>query len=161
MSWRNQRIDDRLIHGQIVVAWGAALRLARLVVVDDQAAASAWERELLASAAPGVQVSVLPLAEAVACWAAERGAAGDAMLLLRDLRTARVLVESGADVPAFTLGGLHYAPGKTKLNEYVYLDDADREDARALLRRGVKLEAQDVPATRPQVLTVLDPTLAP
>ena len=55
------------------------------------------------------------------------------MLVLRDLRAARALVESGADVPAFTLGGLHYAPGKTKIAEYLYLDDADREDARALL----------------------------
>jgi mannose/fructose/N-acetylgalactosamine-specific phosphotransferase system component IIB len=83
------------------------------------------------------------------------------MLLLRDLRTARALVESGADVPAFTLGGLHYAPGRTKLNDYVYLDEADREDARVLLRQGVKLEVQDVPAARPQALTALDPSLTP
>jgi mannose/fructose/N-acetylgalactosamine-specific phosphotransferase system component IIB len=161
MSWRNQRIDDRLIHGQVVVAWGTALRLQRLVVVDDRSAANAWERELLASAAPGVQVSVLTVAEAAAAWSAERDAPGSAMLLVCDLGTARAVVESGAAVPSFTLGGLHYSPGKTKINEYVYLDDADREDARALLRRGVKLEVQDVPATRPQLLAVLDPAVAP
>lgn len=161
MSWLNQRVDDRLIHGQVVVAWSSALRFARLYVMDDQVAASPWERDLLASAAPDAEVRVLTMAEAVAAWTAERGARGGAMLVLRDLRSARALVESGADVPAFTLGGLHYAPGKTKIAEYLYLDDADREDARALLRRGVKLEVQDVPATRPQALMVLDPTVAP
>lgn len=161
MSWLNQRVDDRLIHGQVVVAWSSTLRFARLYVVDDQVAASPWERDLLASAAPDAEVRVLTVAEAVAAWAAERAARGGAMLVLRDLRSARALVESGADVPAFTLGGLHYAPGKTKIAEYLYLDDADREDARALLRRGVKLEVQDVPATRPQALMVLDPTVAP
>jgi mannose/fructose/N-acetylgalactosamine-specific phosphotransferase system component IIB len=161
MSWLNQRVDDRLIHGQVVVAWGSALRPARLYVVDDQAAASPWERDLLVSAAPDAEVRVLTVAEAAAAWEAERNAPGGALLVLRDLRTARALVESGAAVPAFTLGGLHYAPGKSKIAEYVYLDDADREDARALLRRGVKLEVQDVPATRPQALMALDPTTAP
>jgi mannose/fructose/N-acetylgalactosamine-specific phosphotransferase system component IIB len=161
MSWLNQRVDDRLIHGQVVVAWGAALRPSRLYVVDDQAAASSWERDLLLSAAPDTEVLVLTVAEAAAAWDAERNARGGAMLVLRDLRTARALVESGAEVPGFTLGGLHYAPGKAKIAEYLYLDEADREDARALLRRGVKLEVQDVPATRPQALMALDPTVAP
>ena len=161
MSWRNQRVDDRLVHGQIVVAWGTALHLARLYVVDDQAAASDWERDLLGSAAPGVEVRVLTVAEAAAAWPRETGAAGGAMLVVRDLRTARALVEAGASVPAFTLGGLHYAPGKAKIAEYVYLGEADREDARALLRRGVRLEVQDVPAARPQALATLDPAVAP
>ena len=161
MSWQNHRVDDRLIHGQVVVAWGTALCFARLYVVDDQAAASPWERDLLASSAPGVEVRLLTVAEAAAAWAAERDAAGGAMLLVRDLRTARALVEAGAGVTAFTLGGLHYAPGKGKVNEYLYLDEADREDARALLRRGVALEVRDVPATRPQALAALDPTIAP
>jgi PTS system galactosamine-specific IIB component len=157
MSWLNQRVDDRLIHGQVVVAWGSALRPARLYVVDDQVAASPWECDLL----PDAEVRVLTVAAAAAAWEAERSAPGGALLVLRDLRTARALVESGAAVPDFTLGGLHYAPGKTKIAEYVYLDDADREDARALLRRGVKLEVQDVPATRPRSLMALDPTVAP
>ena len=134
MSWLNQRVDDRLIHGQVVVAWGAALRPARLYVVDDQVAASPWERDLLVSAAPDVEVRVLTVAEAAAAWRGRAGRAGRRDALVRDLRTARALVEAGAAVPAFTLGGLHYAPGKTKIAEYVYLDEADRADARALLR---------------------------
>ncbi len=161
MSWRNQRVDDRLIHGQVVVAWGAALRLARLVVADDRSAANGWERELLASAAPDMRVTVLTVSEAAAAWDEEQRAPGAAMLIVRDLRAARAVVEGGAAVPSFTLGGLHYAPGKTKVNEYVYLDEADREDARTLLRRGVTLEVQDVPATRPQPLALLDRAVGP
>jgi mannose/fructose/N-acetylgalactosamine-specific phosphotransferase system component IIB len=160
MSWQNQRVDDRLIHGQVVVAWGGALRFTRIYVVDDQVAASPWERDLLVDAAPGVEVRILTVAEAAAAWTAEQGSAGGALLLVRDLGTARALVEAGAAVPRFTLGGLHYAPGKTKVAEYVYLDDADRADARALLAHGVGLVVQDVPAARPQELAALDPGVA-
>jgi len=161
MSWQNQRVDDRLIHGQVVVAWGGALQFARLYVVDEQVAATPWERDLLRDAAPGVEVRILTVAEAAAAWPAEQASPGGAMLLVRDLRTARALVEAGAAVPRFTLGGLHYAPGKTKVAEYLYLDEADRADARALLARGVELVTQDVPAARPQALTTLDPGCAP
>jgi PTS system mannose-specific IIB component/fructoselysine and glucoselysine-specific PTS system IIB component len=160
MSWILHRVDDRLIHGQVLIAWGQRLRPARIVVVDDATAASEWERDLLQSAAPDAEVRVLTVAQALEGYAAEVAAPGAAFLLVRDLHTALELVEGGAEIPSFNLGGLHYAPGKGKLNEYLYLDDADRVAARALLAHGVALDAQDVPASRPQSLAALDPTLA-
>lgn len=159
MSWALHRIDDRLIHGQVLVAWGQRLHPRRIWVVDDDSAANDWERDLLASAAPGVEVRVVGVAEAAARHREEDAADGGAFLLVRDLATALALVEAGADVRAFNVGGLHYAPGKDKLGEYVYLDDRDRAAARGLLARGVALVVQDVPATRSQPLAALDPRL--
>jgi PTS system mannose-specific IIB component/fructoselysine and glucoselysine-specific PTS system IIB component len=40
------RIDERLIHGQVVVGWGSQLHPDRIVVVDDDLSASTWEQEL-------------------------------------------------------------------------------------------------------------------
>jgi mannose/fructose/N-acetylgalactosamine-specific phosphotransferase system component IIB len=161
MSWLLQRVDDRLIHGQVLVAWGVRLNPERIWVVDDATAASAWERELMSSAAPDIEVHVVPVADMLAAWAVEESAPGGAFLLVRDLRTALALVEAGAPVTRLNLGGLHYAPGKTKVNEYIYLDDADRARARALQARGVALEVQDVPSARPAPLVSLDPACAP
>lgn len=160
MSWILHRVDDRLIHGQVVVAWGMRLRPARIVIADDASAANDWERELLESAAPDIQVRVLTVAEAAASAAWAAAATGGAFLLVRDLATALALVEAGASIPGFNLGGIHYAPGRTKVNEYLYLDATDRAAARALLTRGVALDAQDVPASRAQPLRELDPELA-
>jgi len=159
MSWALHRIDDRLIHGQVVVAWGQRLNPKRIWVVDDASAANDWERELLASAAPGVDVRVITVADAAAAHAEEDAATGGAFLLVRSLPAALALVEAGARVAAFNVGGLHYAPGKERLGEYVYLDDRDREAARALLRAGVELYVQDIPAAPPRPLASLDPTL--
>ncbi|MGH7741441.1 MAG: PTS system mannose/fructose/N-acetylgalactosamine-transporter subunit IIB [Candidatus Eiseniibacteriota bacterium] len=154
-----QRVDDRLIHGQVVIAWGQRLRPERIVIADDAAAANDWERDLLSSAAPGMEVSVLSVEQAAAGHGAESQREGGAFLLVRGLDSALALVERGARIPVLTLGGLHYAPGKDKISDYVYLDDADRRAARSLLERGVRLEVQDVPATRPQPLESLDPLL--
>ena len=159
MPIRLCRIDDRLIHGQVLVAWGARLDPARIWVVDDGVAASSWERDLFRDAAPGVEVRVASITEATVAYAAESEAPGAAFLLVRDLATARRLVESGASIAEWNVGGLHYAPGKDKVNDYVYLDTADRADARALLLGGVGLVVQDVPASRPEKLVALDPAL--
>ena len=160
MSWVLHRVDDRLIHGQVVIAWGHRLHPRRIWVADDASAASGWERDLLASAAPGIEVRVVSVAEAAERYADEAAAAGGAFLLVRDLKTALRLVEVGAAIRSFNLGGLHFAPGKDKVNEYIYLDAGDREVAGALLHRGVALEVQDVPATRAQALGALDPESA-
>ena len=45
------RIDDRLIHAQVVVGWGRRLRPDRIVLADDAVRAEEWEKELYASAA--------------------------------------------------------------------------------------------------------------
>jgi mannose/fructose/N-acetylgalactosamine-specific phosphotransferase system component IIB len=160
VSWLLVRVDDRLIHGQVVVAWGARLRPARIWVADDAVAASDWERDLLQSAAPDAEVRVATLAEVAAAWDAEAAATGGAFLLVRDLHTALALHDAGAHFRLLNLGGLHYAPGKDKVNEYVYLDARDRDSARALLARGIVLEVQDVPAARPTALAALDPACA-
>jgi len=160
VSWALHRIDDRLIHGQVLVAWGARLDPARIWVVDDGVAASEWERELFREAAPGIEVRVASVAEAAAAHAGEAEAPRAAFLLVRDLDTARRLAEAGARIAEWNVGGLHYAPGKEKVNDYVYLDERDRESAKALLAGGARLIVQDVPASRPLPLGTLDPALA-
>lgn len=159
MSWALARVDDRLIHGQVLVAWGARLDPARIWVVDDAVAASDWERALFADAAPGIEVRVASVAEAAGAFADEAAASGAAFLLVRDLGTAQRLAAAGARPAVWNVGGLHYAPGKDKVNDYVYLDAADRAAARALLEAGVNLEVQDVPASRPAPLAQLDAAL--
>ena len=160
MSWVLHRIDDRLIHGQVLVAWGQRLDPARIWVVDDGVAASSWERDLFREAAPDIDVRVASVAEAAAAYSNETDAPGSAFLLVRDLVTARRLAESVAGARDWNVGGLHYAPGKDKINDYVYLNEQDRSDARVLLGLGATLSVQDVPASRAVPLASLDAGIA-
>jgi mannose/fructose/N-acetylgalactosamine-specific phosphotransferase system component IIB len=161
VSWVLHRVDDRLIHGQVVVTWSQHLHPQRVYVVDDACAGSEWEADLLRACAPDLEVCVVDLDAAAAVYAEEAAAPGRAFLLVRCLQAALALVEAGAPIERFNLGGLHYAAGKQKINEYIYLDEDDRRAARALLARGVLLEVQDVPAARPELLTALDPSVTP
>jgi len=61
------RVDDRLVHGQVVIGWGRPLDLQRIVLVDDEVRDSEWEQELYRMAAqPEITVEFASAAEAEA-----------------------------------------------------------------------------------------------
>ena len=66
------RIDDRLIHGQVIIGWCGQLPITRLVVVDNDIASSEWEKELLLMAAPPNLpteiLTVQEIAETLTAW---------------------------------------------------------------------------------------------
>jgi mannose/fructose/N-acetylgalactosamine-specific phosphotransferase system component IIB len=66
------RVDERLIHGQVVVGWGTNLHVRRIVVADDELADSAWEQELYRAGVPDeVRPSFspwMPLATGSSIW---------------------------------------------------------------------------------------------
>jgi PTS system mannose-specific IIB component/fructoselysine and glucoselysine-specific PTS system IIB component len=149
------RVDDRLVHGQVLLGWGRAMRAVRILVVDDELAADPWEREMVLGLAGDIGIEILPIAEAPARLAAEAARAGAAIVLFRSPRTALSALAAGAPLEALNLGGLHFAPGKARVLDYVYLDAADREALAAIAARGVRVSAQDVPAARPVALAEL------
>ena len=46
------RIDDRLIHGQVVVGWGQPLNVTFIILVDDEVRGSDWEQDLYRMGVP-------------------------------------------------------------------------------------------------------------
>lgn len=71
MTVRHLRIDNRLIHGQVTVAWAGNLGADRLIVSNDEVAADDMQRMILPQAARGVPTSVLGIAETIEYCASE------------------------------------------------------------------------------------------
>ena len=143
------RIDERLIHGQVLVGWGRPLDLDFYIVVDDALASSEWERELWASALAGEEsAEFLEVDEAIRRFAelgrrAERGA-----LLTRDTRTMRALAESGClDGRTVNVGGVYAAEGRKKILDYVHLSPEEIEDLR-VIGEHASVRARNLPTAR-------------
>jgi len=144
------RVDERLIHGQVVLGWGTRLHPDRIVVVDDELAASEWEQELYTLGLPEeVRASFETVAGARSELDDWVGNGERILLLTRDLRTMRRLAEggrlSGREV---NIGGIHHAAGRDKVLPYVFLGAAERDEIRALVREGALVSARDLPAAR-------------
>jgi PTS system mannose-specific IIB component/fructoselysine and glucoselysine-specific PTS system IIB component len=150
------RIDDRLIHGQVVVGWGQPLELRTIVLVDDEVAGSEWEQDLYRMGVPpDMTVVFCSVADAVARHAEFVRDARHAMLLTGDIDTMARLCAALPAIRRVNLGGIHHRPGRTQRLRYVFLSDAEEEALRALAARGVEITAQDLPAARPVPLAEL------
>lgn len=140
------RIDERLIHGQVVIGWANQLRPDRYVVVDDDLAASRWEQDLYRLGAAGVEVAFFSTADALTHLDEWRTGFDRTILLTRDIATMRRLAESGPlRGESVVIGGVHHAPGRDEALTYVHLTEKELGDLEAIDAAGVEVVARDLP----------------
>lgn len=151
------RVDERLIHGQVVVGWGAQLDPDRIIVVDDELAASSWEQELYCLGLPtGVSAAFESVADARAHVQDWRTSSERIMVLTRNVMTMVRLAREGrlrgADI---NIGGIHHAPDRREVLPYLYLSADDAAALRELDTLGARVSARDLPGSRPVELPQL------
>jgi len=143
-------VDERLIHGQVVVGWGARLRPDRIVVVDDELARSEWEQELYSlGTPPGIEASFHTVEEARGALPRWRSGPERIIILTRDVQTMHRLAEGGLlRGEEVNIGGIHHGPGRRAVLPYVYLHADEERELEALEREGASVSARDLPSSR-------------
>lgn len=144
------RIDERLIHGQVVVGWGNTLHPDLIVVADDEIAASTWEQELYALGLPeGLEAEFRSVDAVRDQLRGLQTGPRRAMVLTRDVGSMLRLASTGElQGQEVNVGGLHHAADRRQVLPYVYLSDADRAALRELSDAGARISARDLPGAR-------------
>lgn len=151
------RVDERLIHGQVVLGWGSRLRPTRYLVVDDAVAASDWEQELYRLALPdGVEALFLPVAAARGHLPEWQASDAPSVLLTRSVEAMHALALGGSlRGEAVNLGGVHHGPGRERVLPYLHLSPEESGWVEAMAGEGVEVTAQDLPSSARIPLTDL------
>jgi PTS system mannose-specific IIB component len=145
------RIDSRLIHGQVVEAWVPHLKVARLVVADDAAAADPLAKVAYGLAVPpGVELVVAPVAQVDFARLAADGVR--TLVLFRDVSSAVAGRAAGLPTGPLNVGNVHAGPGRVSVSRSVFLDDGDQRALAALRSGGMEVSLQAVPSEAPQPL---------
>jgi len=143
------RIDDRLIHGQVVVGWGQPLDVSFIVLVDDEVSGSDWEQDLYRMGVPPqievIFASVEQAADMLPTWEADSRVG---ILLVGDVDTAVALTAHAPQVRKLNVGGVHHRTGRKERLRFVYLTDDEAAKLKTLSATGVEVTAQDVPTAR-------------
>ena len=157
MSLRLVRIDDRLLHGQVVAVWLRALGAQRIVIVDDATARDEFLREVLTLAAPqGVPVEVYEVATGAARLIALAGTSEPVIVLARTPRTVLELRHAGVPIEVVDLGGMGSGPGRRRLHKTISVSPDELRELRELEKMGTRVEIQIVADDRPIPFRSLD-----
>lgn len=157
MALKLVRVDDRLIHGQVVAVWLKAVGADRIIIVDDRTAQDAFLTEVLTLAAPpGVPVEVYALADGIDRVAQAAKADEQVFVLMRSPITALRLREAGVPFDTLNVGGIGAGPGRKPLYKNISANLEELEAMRALERSGTRVELRIVPDDRGVPFTSLD-----
>ena len=150
MSVALYRIDDRLIHGQVVVGWGQPLDIGFIVLVDDNVATCDWEQDLYRMGVPPeMELIFCDVGGAVKQHASFASDARRGIIVTPDIDTMQRFVEGVGTIREVNVGGIHHRAGRTQKMRYVFLATDEEAQIRHLIESGVKVTAQDVPTARP------------
>lgn len=142
------RVDNRLIHGQVVEAWLPFLKVSRVVVADDEASASPLIRAAMGLAVSDhVQVLIEPVEKLDL-----GGLSADpvkTLLLVREVEDVQKARDSGLQVERLNLGNVHFAAGRKQVSPSVFLSQEELNRLKMLAEDGVEVEARGVPSDRP------------
>ena len=144
------RIDDRLIHGQVVEGWVNFLKATCIYVADDRVASNPFQRTIMELSVPQGLKAVIGRVEDICALVRTATLNADRIILLFS-NPADVLraINSGLDCRVLNIGGMHYVPGKRKLMDVLAVDDADLAALKELAAKSIKIAVQTVPNQRP------------
>lgn len=144
------RIDERLLHGQVIVGWGMRLGIDYYVVVDDELATSDWEQDIYsAGLADRTAVEFVSVAEAVERFQELDSRAGRGALLTKGTTEMRALAGAGLlSGRRVNLGGLHGTGSRRRVLTYVHVSPDEEEDLKAIHRASAGVTARDLPTGR-------------
>lgn len=145
------RVDDRLVHGQVVEGWVPHLRAEELAVVSDEIAGDEMRRTIMRFATPeDVDLRILTVEEASAYLQEAEKNSRKVLLLLPGLAEALELSRRGLKIPSLNIGGMHYSAGKNlSIGKAIFLNDEDCAALKALSSSGIEIEGRGVPSDKP------------
>ena len=147
MSLVLTRIDNRLIHGQVLETWVPYVSAECIVVANDEISDSPLKRMMMESSVPSrMRVEIGTIAEIAALFASGALDQCKTLLLFGSAADALRAYQLGLVYQQLNLGNLHAGAGKTRLSCTIFLDTQAMEALAQLEQSGVSISARCIPA---------------
>jgi len=143
------RIDDRLIHGQVVTAWVKHTKGNRIIIADDTLVNDSFMQQVLKMAAPsGIKVDVFSKEDTVKDLKESSKNDEKIIILIKVPQVIEYLVDNGVEIRTLILGGMGARIGRRRFHKNISVDDAELECFKRLSDKGVQVLVQIVPDER-------------
>jgi len=143
------RVDDRLLHGQVIHAWVPATRSDTLIVVADLDVHYILRKELSYPAVEcDCEIKVLDAGTACSCLKEPALEKRRVMVILPSIAEAERIHKAGFHFTTLNIGNIHHAEYKTKLSPSAMITEAEERALKRLKSSGVTIDVRALPETR-------------
>ena len=148
MSIIMTRVDNRLIHGQVVECWLPALKAQEVVLVCAQSSDGTFARKMWRIALPAEYGLAVMLAAQAARYLLQSPPLRQ-FVLAEDLNELKAIIDAGFAPAQVNIGNTRYEAGKKEISASVYLSKQEEDFVQDLKARGVKLDFRALPSSVP------------
>lgn len=143
------RIDDRLIHGQVVEGWLNCLRINHIVVCNNDVANDEVQKTFLRMAVPeNIKLSVFSIDEGAEKLNSPTFKNDRIMVLLSSPADVLKLIEKGFIPPKVNVGCIQYYPGKKQIHQAVSVGPQEIKCFQELCEKGINVEIKLLPTDK-------------
>lgn len=144
------RVDERLIHGQVLEGWLPSTKAQELLIANDALAEDLIQKEILLSAVPYSIRVIIDSVERIASMLVKE-AEGEVrkMVLVDNPLDALRLKRAGVDFDHLNLGNLTAGQAIACLSRSVALGDESLQAVLNIVEEGVRVNIQSVPFEKP------------
>ncbi len=140
------RIDDRLIHGQVVLGWAKRLKSKCILLCDNNISSSSWEKELyLTCVSDDLKALVYNVNETCEYINSKVDELKNTIILVNSPKVVFTLIECGYKPNTINVGGLHFMGERKEYLPYVFMDQSEISDFSNLMKQNISIYCQDVP----------------
>lgn len=142
------RIDDRLIHGQVMTAWAKVAQAKRIIIVDDKVAADDFMVEVIQMAAPsGMRLDIYSEEKAVKILTTAK-LTEETILLAKVPNTYQFLIDHGVEITKINVGGIGMNANRKTLYKNIAVTDEERAILRGFIEKGIEVIIQVIPSDK-------------
>lgn len=139
------RIDDRLIHGQVMTAWLQFTGGNHIVIVDDATAGDEFTKSIMSMAVPnGIKLSILGIADGSALLK-NIPASEKVIILAKEPQTYLQLIENGVALNEVIIGGMGARKDRKSFYKNISATEEEKETFRKIIANGVKMKIHVIP----------------
>ena len=140
------RMDNRLIHGQILVSWNAAIKIDHIIVTNDVVAGDPLQVTLLKAVAPlTAKVSVLSIKDCVAYCNSPDAENENIFVIAKFPEDGLALVTGGLKMPVLNLGNQAFVRNSKRISNTVYLTESGVKALKTLHEQGIRITCRMMP----------------
>lgn len=138
------RIDERLIHGQVMAVWLGKTGANNVTIVDERAAKDAFMQQVYRLAAPA-NVTVDVVGPAAFRQKLSEGGGQKSIILFKGPREAVDALGEGVAPGELIIGNISNKPGRKKVTKFAYMSEEEKAMLEALRTSGWSVNIQLLP----------------
>ncbi|MDK7050108.1 PTS sugar transporter subunit IIB [Aerococcus sanguinicola] len=141
------RVDHRLLHGQVAMAWTSFLGANCYLIANDKVANDeVWKNTLRLAKPSNAKLVMKTIDDAIDALNSGVTDKYQLIILVESVKDAKKLADQVPDIKAINLGGQKFEEGRTQIGKAFFISTEDESALKKLAKRGLELDLRQVPS---------------